>query len=300
MLNMQIKATFFKEILILILQEKLPYPQKLVKRLFSSGQLPNVQILGRLKHFVKKWELLTKDQSILEIVKGYQIPFLSQPLRQQLSREIHLNLKQKSVVTEEIGNPLKKAAKEKAHMKKVSAKSQFESNLSIGKKKDGGGGNRPAINLKNLNQYTSHRPFQNGERTIIERYPHAGQLHVQIGSKILIFLHPTSGGAEEFVRFYWKKDLYQFLCLCFGLAPAPYVFTKVLKIPIVFLRRIDTLITVYLYDMLLIGGTAENVQMHRDAVILLLQELGFVINLKKLVMTLSQEMKFLGMVINSK
>ena len=95
-----------------------------------------------MKHFVKKWELLTKDQSILEIVKGYQIPFISQPLQQKLSWEIHLNLKEKSVVTVEIGNILKKVAMEKTHMKKVSAKSQFVSNLSVVKKKDGGGGNR--------------------------------------------------------------------------------------------------------------------------------------------------------------
>ena len=51
--------------------------------------------------------------------------------------------------------------------------------------------------------------------------------------------------------------------------------------------------------MLLIERTAENVQMYCNTVILLLQELGLVINLKKSLMTLSQEMKFLGMVINS-
>ena len=54
MVNMQMKTTFFKEIPTLIPQEKLTYAHKLVKRLFSSGQLPNVQIVGRLKHFVKK------------------------------------------------------------------------------------------------------------------------------------------------------------------------------------------------------------------------------------------------------
>ena len=41
------------------------------------------------------------------------------------------------------------------------------------------------------------------------------------------------------------------------------------------------MIITYLDDMLLIGRTAKNVQMYCDAVILLLQELGFVINLKK-------------------
>ena len=52
--------------------------------------------------------------------------------------------------------------------------------------------------------------------------------------------------------------------------------------------------------MILIGRTIENVQIYHGTVILLLQELGFAINLKKLVMTPSEEMEFLGMVINSK
>lgn len=51
--NMQMKRTFFKEIPPLIPREKLPYANKLVKRLFSSGQLSNVQTAGTLKHFVK-------------------------------------------------------------------------------------------------------------------------------------------------------------------------------------------------------------------------------------------------------
>ena len=91
-------------------------------------------------------------------MKGYQIPFLPQPRQQQLPSEIHLNLKEKSVVAEEIGNLLKKVAIEKVHMKKVSAKIQFVSNLFLVKKKDGG--NKPVINLKNLNQYISHHHFK--------------------------------------------------------------------------------------------------------------------------------------------
>ena len=107
-------------------------------------------------------------------------------------------------------------------------------------------------------------------------------------------MHPTCG-VEEIREILLGGGLYQFLCLYFALAPAPYVFTKLLKILIAFLRRIGTLIIIYLDDILLIGRTAENVQMYRDTVILLLQELGFMINLKKSVM-----MDFLGMVINSK
>ena len=74
-------------------------------------------------------------------------------LHQQLPREIHLNLKEKSVAAEEIGNLLRKVAIEKVHMKRVSAKSQSVRNLFLEKKKDGN--NRRLINLKNLNQHIS-------------------------------------------------------------------------------------------------------------------------------------------------
>ena len=114
------------------------------------------------------------------------------------------------------------------------------------------------------------------------------------------FCIPLAEESKKFVRFYCEEDLYQFLCLCFGLHPAPYVFTKLLKIPNVFLQRIGTLIIIYLDNMPLIGRTGQNIHMYHNTVILLLQELGFVINLKKSVMTPSQEMEFLLIAINSK
>ena len=144
MVNMQMKTTFFKEIPTLVQREKLSYAHKLIKRLFSSVQLPNVPRAGRLKHFVRKWQFLTKDQSILEIVKGYQILFLSQPLQQGK----FISTSKKNL---QWWRRLKKDAIEKVHMEKVSVKSQFVKNLFLVKKKDRG--NRPVINLKNLNQY---------------------------------------------------------------------------------------------------------------------------------------------------
>ena len=73
-------------------------------------------------------------------MKGYQIPFLSQPLQQELPREIYLNLKEKSVVAEEIEYLLKKVAIGKVHMKKISAKTHFVNKLFLVKKKMGATG----------------------------------------------------------------------------------------------------------------------------------------------------------------
>ena len=45
------------------------------------------------------------------------------------------------------------------------------------------------------------------------------------------FCVPLSQESQKLVRFYWSGNLYEFLCLCFGLGPAPRIFTKLIKIP---------------------------------------------------------------------
>ena len=58
-------------------------------------------------------------------------------------------------------------------------------------------------------------------------------------------------------------------------------------------HRLNIPIIIYLDNMLLIGHTIEEVLMARDAVIGL-QQLGFVLDLKKSVLTPTQRIEFLG------
>ena len=51
--------------------------------------------------------------------------------------------------------------------------------------------------------------------------------------------------------------------------------------------------------MLIMARSVQELIFHRDTVIYLLQNLGFVLNLKKSVLEPSQKMEFLGMVIDS-
>ena len=78
---------------------------------------------------------------------------------------------------------------------------------------------------------------------------------------------------QKCVRFLWSRNLYKLLCLCFGLGPAPKVFTKLLKIPITILGRMNTRLIIDLADILLI----EKQLLNRGALIFLLQEMGLVI-----------------------
>ena len=45
--------------------------------------------------------------------------------------------------------------------------------------------------------------------------------------------------SRKYIRFIWEGNLYEFLCLCFGLGPAPLIFTKLMKIPISVLRKLN-------------------------------------------------------------
>ena len=121
----------------------------------------------------------------------------------------------------------------------------------------------------------------------------------KIDLKDAYFTVPLDKLCRHLVRFLWEGSFYEFLCLCFGLEPAPRVFTKILKVPISLLRRLNIRVLIYLDDMLLMSQSIERLLVARDTVIFLLQHLGFVINLKKSVMEPVQTIEYLGLVTNS-
>ena len=67
------------------------------------------------------------------------------------------------------------------------------------------------------------------------------------------FCIPLHKEYRKFVRFQWDGKLYEFLCLCFNLGPAPRIFTKLLKGLLAVLRRLNMLIIIYIDDMSTIG-----------------------------------------------
>ena len=104
--------------------------------------------------------------------------------------------------------------------------------------------------------------------------------------------------SRKFVRFAWSGNLYEFVYLCFGLGPAPRIFSKLLKAPIALLRRLNIRLVIYLHDILLMGRT-EEISMSRDTLIFLVQHLGFAINLKQSVLKPSQQRYFLDLKIDT-
>ena len=110
---------------------------------------------------------------------------------------------------------------------------------------------------------------------------------------------PLNPASKTFAQFLWSGKVYKFLRFCFGLGPVPRIFTKLLKIPVSVLRYLNILVKIYLEDMLLIGHTIGETLMARDTVIFLPQQLRLILNLKKSVLTPTQRIEFLEVMVDS-
>ena len=83
--------------------------------------------------------------------------------------------------------------------------------------------------------------------------------------------------SRKYISFQYEGNVYEFFCLPGpNLGPAPLIFAKLLKVPIALLTRTNVRITLTF----------------------LLQNLDFVINIKRLQLTPVKEIEFLRLVIN--
>ena len=109
-------------------------------------------------------------------------------------------------------------------------------------------------------------------------------------------IHPED---RKFLHFRWKDALYDFSCLCFGLASAPWTFTKLVKPIVGFLRGKGIRLIVYPDDFLILNQSKERAERDYIVVSELLQEWGFLINEEKFIGDASQVRKFLGLIVDS-
>ena len=266
--------------------EDLTHVRPILKKLLSKQKIPKCALAGRIKEFLPACKLLTKDQELLALVEGYQIPLLMEPVQEKAPKVLKLNQEQQKQVDLEV-----KAMVEKGSISNVChSKGEFLSSLFLISKK--GGRNRPVINLKDLNRFIPYKHFKMEGLHCLKYVLQKGDYICKIDLKDAYFSVPLHKDSRKLVRFPWPGNLYEFLCLCFGLGPAPRIFTKLSKVLISVLRRPMIRVIIYLDDLLILGSSMSEIFMARDSVIFLLQHLGFVINLKKCVLDPAQEIEF--------
>ena len=93
--------------------------------------------------------------------------------------------------------------------------------------------------------------------------------------------------------------MYQFKGLCFGLSTAPQVFTRVMAPVSAILHRVGVRLRRYLADGLLQASSREQVLLVLRTVLQLCRRLGIVVNWEKSQVIPTQQMVYLGVILDS-
>ena len=118
----------------------------------------------------------------------------------------------------------------------------------------------------------------------------------QIFRGVEILIHASD---RKFLRFSWRGQVYQFIAVPFGLAPAPWLFTKVTLELCRVVRGLGLRLRVYLDDWLLLATSETLCRQHLQVMLGRCQSLGFILNSEKSDLTPSQEFVYLGMKFNT-
>ena len=276
------------------LSHQLEHVHPFLREIFPFPDLPVGTTGGRVGLFQKNWAILSKDPEIRRIVSGWEIPFIEIPIQTSPPPNLFHSPQEKKQIATEIESMLKKGAIQRAPL---GERDQVISNIFTRPKKEGKF--RTIINLKKINHHIPFVHFQMDRLMDLRSLLKKGDLMVKVDLSDAYWSIPIHKNSRKFMRFMWEGQLYEFLVLAFGLGPAPRLFTKLMKIPITILRKLQIRIIVYLDDFLLIGSCLQEILTARDSLIFLLEQLGYSINRVKSILTPCLSLEFLGMIVDS-
>ncbi|XP_045034660.1 uncharacterized protein LOC116925902 [Daphnia magna] len=260
-----------------------------------SPKYPSEEHVGaRLIAFAGRWKGITDDRWILEsVAHGVKLDFVSSPTQDKIPSPVIMSREMIAVGDKEVGDLVRKRAVREI----TDGSGGFVCSLFLIPKKSGGF--RPIVNLKPLNQFIRYEHFKMENLESARFLLRKGDWMVKLDLKDAYLTVPVCPSHQKFLRFQWKGRLFQFTCLAFGLAPAPRIFTKILKVVVGFLRKKGLRLIIYLDDILILNVSEERTLRDVKVTIRLLKQLGFLINWGKSVLVPTQKLEYLGLVIDS-
>ena len=110
---------------------------------------------------------------------------------------------------------------------------------------------------------------------------------------------PIASEDRTFLKFEWEGNYYQYTCLPNGLASAPRLFTKILEPIYADSHSVGHASKGHIDDSFLVGYTRSACKQNIQDTVECFDSLGFVIHPEKSVLIPTQELEFLGFLLNS-
>lgn len=208
-----------------------PPPSHSVSTQATLPPLTNVSFAGRLQAFHESWLDIVSDPMVLNAIVGYRIPFNSPPPARASLAEPRLSLLDSLACDSEIDRLLLKGAIVTVEPKE----DQFLSSFFLIEKSSGG--RRFILNLRDLNTFIDAPHFKLEDWRTIVRLMLPGMFMATLDLEDAYLLIPIYKEHRKLLRFQWRKKTFEFTALPFGLSTAPFIFTKVLRPVVTYLRK---------------------------------------------------------------
>jgi len=247
----------------------------------------------RLLSCFPEWKNLTFDKWVLETVQGYKIIFDDLPCQRKIPNKIKILDSEKLIIDKEVEKMLHEGAIKYSHHED----GEFLSNIFLVLKPNEE--YRPILNLKKLNEFVHYDKFKQETFSFVLELVQPNDFFTSLDLRKAYWSIPIHESFHKYLKFEWRDQLYNFVCLVFGLSSAPYCFTKVLKPVYAFFRKMGIRCSYYIDD---------SINMHNDQAVCAsnmalmsnkLESLGFVINEEKSVKIPAQRIVYFGYIIDS-
>ena len=248
---------------------------------------------GRLKEFRDNWLIYTKDLRIIKIIEGVTFELADLPIQKTTRPEYKFDSITKLKMTEQI-----EKFKEHNIIEKVdNEEGQIISNIFPRKKKSGEV--RIIGNFKDINEEICYHKFKQTTVQAIIDLLRPNQFMCSIDLKDAYYCISVHRSHRKFLKFFYNDQLYQFTCLAQGIGCAPRIFTKIMKVPLSYLRENGVTIAAYIDDLIIFADSSEQCVEHCNLALSILRQLGYVVNFEKSSLIPSQKIEHLGLLLDS-
>lgn len=242
---------------------------------------------GQLVQYYEKWREMGAPEVVLQLIKGYRIPFVRKP---PLSIPNIKNLSQ-TPVSKEMTASIQKM-KAQGILKPVHWSPSFISPLFLVPKTDGS--LRPIFNLRALNEFVKTEQFHLITMHRVPEFLQPRDWMCKVDLSQAYFHLKISEVHRCFLRLIYNKELLEMTCLPFGLTTAPKTFSILTNWTAQILRQRGVRILVYLDDFLIAHQDPFLLHKQVQMSLKILYDLGWCVNWEKSITTPQKCLTYLG------
>lgn len=247
-----------------------------------------------MRFCVKEWESITLDSWVLQTVKGLKIPVTDIPIQYKEPTPFNLSRKQSLALSGVIDKLFSQGVVELSSEEN----GQVISNVFLRPKPNNK--YRLILDLSQFNtEFVEYQHFKMTNLKMALDLVRPDMFLTSIDLSDAYFTVPIHEECRKYLKFRWKGQLFQFAALPNGLACAPRLFTKLMNPVFTFFRKKGWSCFQYIDDSIIMDDSFEKCQKITQKIVKKLTKLGFFIHETKSSFVPSQQLTFLGFVIDS-